>query len=260
MNGRYGNKVILVTGAGRGMGRAVAEAFAGEEATVVVAARTPARGEETVRDIVARGGKASLVCGDLSDRAAVQAMFAAVEERYGQLDVVVHCAADNAHGRVVDMDDAAYDYLIKSNIYSLFWIAKDAAPLLSRACDKGRLIFISSAMANRTYMPGLTPYTASKAYMNAFARGLAAEMGAMNILVNVIEPGMIASDRLKSQVSDAQASAISATFPVPRTGEPAEIAAGVLFLASNDAAYMTGASLLMDGGVSLVPLTGLSLK
>ena len=260
MSSRYTSKIVLVTGAGRGMGRAVAQAFAAEGAMVIVAARTREHGVSSVDDIVARGGKAVLLCGDLSKREDVSAIFQRVQTDHGRLDVVVHCAADNAHGKILEMEDAAYDYLIKSNIHALFWIAKDAAGLLSGAKDKGRLIFISSATANRTYLPGLIPYTASKAFLNTFARGLALEFASMNILVNVIEPGMIATDRLKHQINDEQAMKISANFPVPRPGYPEEIAAGVLFLASNDAQYMTGASLLIDGGVSLVPIMGLSLS
>lgn len=260
MNQRFEGKVVLVTGAGRGMGKAVALAFAAEGATVVLSARTRAYGEAVLREIVDGGGSASLVGGDISDREAVRAMFAAAVASHGGIDVVVSVAADNAHGLIADMDDAAYDYLVRSNVHAPFWIAKDALPHLSKARDKGRLIYISSATANRTYLPGLIPYAASKAYLNAFARGLAAEAGAMNVLVNVVEPGMIASDRIKDTLSDEQAAALAAGFPVPRPGLTSEIAAAVLFLASNDAAYITGSSLLVDGGVSMVSLGDLSKK
>ncbi|MDO9599022.1 MAG: SDR family oxidoreductase [Azoarcus sp.] len=258
MSRRYEGKVVLVTGGGRGMGRAMAEAFADEGATVVVSARTSRYGEATVEAIRSRGGKASLVTGDVSNGAEVKAMFAHAVRDHGGIDVVVHCAADNAHGLVVDMKDEDFDYLIRSNIHSLFSIAKHAAPHLASAADKGRLIYISSAMANRTFMPGLIAYGASKAYLNAFARGLALEFAPMNILVNVIEPGMIASDRLKATLNVEQVAAMAEHIPVPRPGEPHEIAAAALFLASADAAYITGSSLLVDGGVSMVSLRGLS--
>ncbi|MES2258502.1 MAG: SDR family oxidoreductase [Pseudomonadota bacterium] len=257
MQQRYAGKVVLVTGAGRGMGRAIADAFATEGATVVIAARTLSYGEQAVAAIRERGGQASLVGGDIADRAAVKAMFRHAVETHGRLDVVVHCAADNAHARVVDMPDDAFDYLIKSNVNSLFWIAKDAAPHLSQAPGKGRLIYISSGSANRSFIPGLIPYASTKAYMNAFARGLAVEFGPLNILVNVVEPGMIASDRMRASVTDQQSAAISAGFPVPRAGQPEEIAAAVLFMASPEASYITGTTLLVDGGASMAPLPGL---
>ncbi|ALS65169.1 MULTISPECIES: SDR family NAD(P)-dependent oxidoreductase [Pandoraea] len=257
MQRRFEGKVALVTGAGRGMGRAVSLALASEGASVVVSARTARHGDAVVAEIRALGSQALRVGGDISDREAVQATFDAAAQAHARLDIVVHCAADAAHGRVVGMPDETYDYLIKSNIYAPFWIAKAAAPLLANAPDKGRMIFISSAMANRTFVPGLIPYAASKAYLNAFARGLAVELGGQNILVNVIEPGLIASDRLKQKFNDAQINAMSAGYPVPRAGTPDEIAAAALFLASSDARYITGAALLVDGGVSMVPLTGL---
>lgn len=258
MQQRYAGKVVLVTGAGRGMGRAIADAFAAEGAAVVVSARTRSYGEAAVAAIVARGGRASLVGGDISDREAVKSMFAQAIEAHGRLDVVVHCAADNAHAKIVDMEDDAFDYLIKSNINSLFWIAKDAAPYLSQAPGKGRLIYISSGSANRNFIPGLIPYASTKAFMNAFARGLAVEFGPLNILVNVVEPGMVASERMKAGVNEQQAAAISANFPVPRPGEPAEVASAVLFMASPEAAYITGTSLLVDGGASMAPLGSLA--
>lgn len=255
---QYAGKVVLVTGGGRGMGKAIALAFAKEDATVVIAARTQSYGEQAVAEIRAAGGKAALVGGDISERAAVKKMIDDAVRSCGQLDIVVHCAADNAHGRIVDMEDEAFDYLIKSNVHSLFWIAKDAVPHLSKAADKGRLIYISSGSANRNFIPGLIPYASTKAYMNAFARGLAVEFGPLNILVNVIEPGMVASDRMKGELNDTQIDTIAANFPVPRAGLPEEIAAAALFMASPQASYITGSSLLIDGGASMVPLVGLS--
>src|SRR5690606_34205410 len=106
------------------------------------------------------------------------------------------------------------------------------------------LIYISSGSANRTFMPGLIPYASSKAFMNAFARGLAVEFGPKGILVNVVEPGMIASDRMLEHLSPEQAKAIAKGFPVPRAGQPSEIASAVLYLASPEAGYITGSSLL----------------
>jgi len=250
----FTGKVVLVTGAGRGMGRAIADAFANAGAAIVVAARTPKYGEEAVTAIRKRGGKAVLAIVDNADRAAMKTMIDTAIAEFGQLDVVVHCAADATHAQVVDMSDEAFDYQIKSNINSLFWLAKDAEPYLSKAKDKGRLIYISSGSANRNFIPGLITYASTKAYMNAFARGLAMEFGRRNILVNVIEPGMIASDRMKATLNDDIASKIASAFPVPRVGTSEEIAESVMFLASNSASYITGTSLLVDGGASMAQL------
>lgn len=258
MSGRFTDKVVLVVGGGRGMGKAIASSFADEDAKVVISARTQGPAQETVSALRARGAEVALVQADIADRASMKAMVEDAVKAFGGLDIVVHCAADNGKGLVSRMSDEAYDYLVRSNIHSVFWIAKDSAPHLSRAVDKGRLIYISSGSANRTFLPGLIPYAASKAYMNAFARGLAVEFGPMNILVNVVEPGMIASERMQGELTEAQASAIAANFAVPRVGGPSEIAESVKFLASKEASYITGAALLVDGGASMASLGGVS--
>jgi 3-oxoacyl-[acyl-carrier protein] reductase len=254
---RFEQKVALVTGAGRGIGKAIAESLAAEGARVVVSARTPAHGEKVVASIRERGGHATLAVGDVSVREDVKAMVGTALEAYGRLDIVVHCAADASLGLVKDMDEAAFDRLVHSNIHSLFWLAKDALAPLSQAPDKGRLIYISSGGAGRAFVPGLSAYTSSKAFMNNFARCVAVEYGQHNVLVNVVEPGLILSDRMREHLPDSFSSKLSAGFPVPRPGQPAEIASAVLYLASPEAGYITGSSLLVDGGASMVPMTGL---
>ncbi|WP_028998283.1 SDR family NAD(P)-dependent oxidoreductase [Azohydromonas australica] len=254
---RFEGKSALVTGAGRGIGRAIAQALAAEGARVLVSARTRAHGEAVVAAIQERGGEAVLAVGDIGVREDMRATVAAAVEAFGGLDIAVHCAADAAMGRVADMDESAFDRQVHANIHSLFWLARDALPALSRASDKGRLIYISSGAANRSFTPGLIPYMASKAYMNAFARGLANEVGHQGVLVNVVEPGLIASDRMREHLSDDFSARIARPFPVPRPGLPSEIAAAVLFLASSDAAYITGTSLLVDGGATMAPIAGI---
>ena len=251
---RFKDKVVLVTGAGRGMGRAIALAFAHEGARVVVSARTTSRGEETVALIEAAGGSACLVGGDVADRIAVKGMIDGGVEAFGGLDILVHCAADTSSGLIVEMADETFDHIVRSNVQALFWLAKDAAPHLSKSADKGRLIFISSGEANRKYTPRLIPYGSTKAFMNAFARGLAVEMGALNILVNVVEPGLIGTDHMHETLGHSLPDTLAANFPVPRVGRPEEIASAVMFLASNEASYITGTSLLVDGGATMVAL------
>ncbi|MDY0012572.1 MAG: SDR family oxidoreductase [Rhodocyclaceae bacterium] len=258
MAGRFEGKVALVVGGGRGMGRTIAEYFAAEGATAVLAARTVSYAEEAAAAIKAKGGKALVVPCDIGDRASMKAMVEETARQAGGIDIIVHSASSNNKGMVADMPDEIYEDLVRSNILSVFWIAKDAAPYLSKAKDKGRLIYISSGAANRQFMPGLIPYASSKAYMNAFARGLAVEFGPRNILVNAVEPGMMASDRMKSELPAAVADAIAARFPVPRVGTTEDVASAVLFLASPEASYITGTTLLVDGGATMASLGGLT--
>jgi 3-oxoacyl-[acyl-carrier protein] reductase len=250
---RFAGLVVLVTGAGRGMGRVVAEAFAREGATVVIAARTESYGRQTAADLVAAGHRASLVLGDLSDREAVHRMFEQAVDQHGRLDVVVHCASDNAQAPITQMADDTLDHLLRSNVHALHWIAKAAVPHLAKSEHPGRLIFISSAGANRVYTPGLIADMSTKAYMEAFARGLAVEVGPLGVLVNVLAPGMIATERMLGHLQPAMIAAVSSTYAVPRAGRADEIAAGVLYLASAEASYVTGACLLVDGGASMAP-------
>lgn len=255
---RFTDKVVLITGAGRGMGRAMALAFGREGAKVVVSARTQSRGEETVKLIEAEGGKACLVGGDVADRQAVKAMIEGGVEVFGGLDILVHCAADTSHGLIAEMPDETFDHIVRSNVQALFWLAKDAAPYLSKATDKGRLIYISSGEANRKYTPRLIPYGSTKAFMNAFARGLAVEFGALNILVNVVEPGLIGTDHMYEALGADLPQTLAENFPVPRVGKPEEIASAVMFLASSEASYITGSNLLVDGGATMVSLPKIS--
>lgn len=258
---RFTGKVVLVTGGGRGIGKAIAEAFAAEGAQVVVSARTPAYGQAVVDGILQRGGQAVLAVGDVGRRDEVRAMVARAIEAFGALNVLVHCAADATVGKVAQMAEDDFDRQVHANVHSLFWLAKDAVPALARSVaepgQKGRLIFISSGEGNRSHTPGLVPYGASKAYMNAFARTLAREVGPQGVLVNVVEPGLILSDRLREHLDDATSARLCQNFAVPRPGQPAEIAAAVLFLASRDALYITGSSLLVDGGATMAPIPGI---
>lgn len=257
MANRFKNKVALVTGGGRGIGKAIALALGAEGAKVMVAARTVANGEEVVAQLRSAGAQAEVVQAENANRESMRAMVEATVAAFGGIDIVVHSAAHWVQQEVVDMSEADSDEMIDSNIRSLHWLVKDCVPHLSKAADKGRLIFISSGSANRQYMAGLVSYTSTKAYMNFFARGLALELGKRNILVNVVEPGLIASDRVNSNISEPILDALTSTYPVPRAGATQEIANAVLFLASNEASYITGSALLIDGGGSMAPMVDL---
>ena len=231
------------------MGKSIAAALAAQGATVVIAARTAQYGEQTVAEIAADGGKASLFAGfELAERTSSQKLVADTVKRHGKLDIVVLCAADAPNGAVVQMADEDFDQLAKSNLYSLFWFAKDAIPELAKG-GAGRLISISSCAGNRLNTPGIVPYGATKAAINSMIRGLAVEYGRLGITFNTVDPGLIASDRM--YLPPDMVKAITSSFPVPRIGSCDEIASAVVFLAQPESAYITGHHLVVDGGASL---------
>jgi 3-oxoacyl-[acyl-carrier protein] reductase len=251
MSKKLEGKIAVVTGGGRGVGRAIAETLAEQGVTVVVAVRTASYGEQAVADIVAKGGKATLFSGlHLSARASCTALIDDTIKRHAAIDILVLCAADAPYCPVVDMGDDDFDELFKTNVYSTFWLTKDSLPHLVKS-KGGRIVYISSTAGNGLNSPGIVPYGASKAAVNAFARGVAMEYARTGITCNVINPGLIASDRAQERMSGEQLEMISAAFPVPRPGTSEEIARAVSFLVQPESGYITGTAVVVDGGATL---------
>lgn len=255
---KFKNKAVLVIGGGVGMGLCIAKSFSEQGAKVVVSELTEQLGRNAVETISNSGGIACALQCNLTQRDQVKSMIDQAAGVYGHIDILVLTAASSKGGRIVEMSDDDYDEIVQCNISAIFWIAKYAAPYLSRAEGSGRLIYISSSSANREFIPGMIPYVASKSYMNAFVRGMAVEFGPMNILVNTVEPGLTATERMKAMMPIEVANEMAKNFPVPRVGQPQDIANAVLFLASEEASYITGSSLVVDGGITLVSLQEIS--
>ncbi|MDB6062894.1 MAG: fabG 16 [Verrucomicrobiaceae bacterium] len=251
MSKKLEGKIAVVTGGGRGVGRAISETLAEQGATVVVAVRTANYGENTVADIIAKGGNATLFSGlHLGDRSSCTALIDDTISRHGGIDILVLCAADAPYCPIVAMSDEDFDALFKTNVYSTFWLTKDAIPHLIKS-KSGRVVYISSTAGNGLNSPGIVPYSASKAAVNAFARGVAIEYARTGITCNVVNPGLIASDRAQERMSGDQLNMISAAFPVPRPGTSEEIARAVSFLVQPESSYITGTAVVVDGGATL---------
>jgi 3-oxoacyl-[acyl-carrier protein] reductase len=250
MDGRLADKVAIVTGAGRGIGRAIAVRLAAEGAKVVVATRTASYGEETVLRIATEGGEATLFALDVKDRAAIAALVDDTVRRHGHVDILVHAAADIPFGTIARLTDRDFDDCFTSIVKSAFWLTKDLAPHLAKS-GAGRIVFISSIAGNSRASLGLAHYGAAKAALNAFARGAAVELGPQGVTVNTVDPGLIASDHMKAVMSEEQATRASARFPVSRPGTPEEVASAVLHLVLPESAYINGAQLVVDGGSTL---------
>lgn len=243
-------RVAIVTGGGRGIGREIARVFARAGAAVVVATRTAGPGEETVRMIEAEGGKATLLSVDLAKRAD---SFALVEETvrlFGRLDIVVHNAGAFPFVTVADISEEDLDLTLNVNLKAAFWLTKAAAPILKNA-PSPRLLFTSSLSGPRFSAPTMVHYGASKAGLNGFIKGAALEYAPDGITVNGVEPGAILTDALRELGGPEQQAAVAAAIPAGRLGDPVDIAYAMLFLASDQANYITGQTIVVDGGISV---------
>jgi 3-oxoacyl-[acyl-carrier protein] reductase len=241
-------RVALVTGGSRGIGRAIAERLAADGLRVALNYRSRRdAAEAAVESITEAGGEAMAVAGDVGDGYAVAAMFASVEESLGPVAVLVNNAGITADDLLLRMKHEDWDAVIQTNLSSAYHTTKAALRGMLRA-RWGRIISITS-VAGITGNPGQANYAAAKAGLIGFTKSVAKEVGSRGITVNAVAPGFIETeltDALGEGVRDALLPAIS----LGRFGTPAEIASAVGYLASDDAAYITGQVLVVDGGLA----------
>lgn len=255
MSGFEGRSVI-VTGAGRGIGRGIAEAFAARGAQVMIGARTRSFAEEARAAIRAAGGVAEIHQLDVKTRAACEGLVAATVEAFGTVDVIVHCAADIPHGGLGQVSDDDLEAGIASTAKAACWLLEAARPHLARAGGGGRFIAIGSVNGTATVVPNMTAYGMAKAALDAFVRHAAVDVVSEGITVNAVNPGLVGSARALAMLGEDGLEAYGSTVPVGRAGTPADIARACLFLAASDADYITGTSLRIDGGATLSPARG----
>lgn len=248
--GRLAGRVALVTGGARGIGRGIATGLAAAGAAVCVDYATRAEeAEETVARIVAAGGRAFAVRADVADAAAVDALVAEIVARYGGLDIVVNNAAiTDAHRDWTEVTEEEWDRALAVNLKGCFLVVKAAYPHL-RAGGHGRVINIASV----TFLTGqgrLLDYVASKGGMIGFTRTLARDVGKDGVTVNAITPGAILTEAEVVMFPDQAAIArqMAGLQSIPRRGLPEDIAHAVVFLASDEASFITGQTLNVDGG------------
>jgi 3-oxoacyl-[acyl-carrier protein] reductase len=239
------DKVALVTGASRGIGRAIACALARQGAAVVAAARGE-HAAETVSAITGDGGRAELVSLDVTDTGALERLPAAIVERHGRLDIVVSNAGITRDQLLMRMKRDDWDAVLATNLTASYTLSQAALrPMLKQR--GGRIIVIGSVVGQMGNA-GQVNYAASKAGLIGFAKALAREVASRNITVNVIAPGMIDTDMTRAIAEKAQTD-WSAQIPLGRLGTVDEVAAAACFLASDEAAYITGHVLAVNGGM-----------
>jgi len=238
-------KVALVTGASRGIGRAIASRLASQGATVVAAARGD-HAAETVRELVALGHRAEAVSLDVTDAAALGQLPGMLVERHGRLDVIVSNAGIARDQLLMRMKREDWDAVIATNLTATFALTQAAVrPMLKQR--GGRIIAISSVVG-QTGNAGQSNYAASKAGLIGFAKALAREVASRGITVNVVAPGLVETDMTRA-ITDRAQGEWAAQIPLGRPGTADEVAAAVCFLASDEAAYITGHVLAVNGGM-----------
>jgi 3-oxoacyl-[acyl-carrier protein] reductase len=244
-----GQKVALVTGGSRGIGRAIAQTLAAAGAHVVVNYQgNEAAARETADAIEAAGGRASLERFDVADPEAVDRAFDRVVQELGRLDILVNNAGISIDQLLMRLKPEELDRTLRTNVGGSVWCAKAAIRPMMRA-KRGRIINLSSVVGEAGN-PGQAAYSASKAALIGLTKTLAREYASRGITVNAVAPGYIETD-MTAALPEVARKAIVEQTPAGRVGTPAEVAAAVLYLASDEAAYVTGQVLRVNGGMYL---------
>jgi 3-oxoacyl-[acyl-carrier protein] reductase len=247
-------KVALVTGASRGIGRGIARVFANAGAHVVLVARTESALDAVAEEIRAAGASCAVVVADITSADDMQRTVAAAIGRFGRLDVLCHNAGIYPKVPLEDMGLEDWDHVMRTNLTSTFLSIKACLPPM-KAQRSGRIVLVSSITGPRVGFPGLSHYAATKGGMNGFMRTVALEVAPHNITINAVEPGSIRTEGL-ADLGDDVIAAMARYIPMGVLGEPEDIGHAALFLASDGARFVTGQSIVVDGGQILpeIPL------
>ncbi len=236
---------MIVTGASRGIGRAIAVELARRGATIVAAARG-ANAQPVVDDIVAAGGRAETATTEMTDPASLESLIKTTTERHGRIDVLVSNAGITRDQLLLRMKRADWDDVLATNLTAAFTLCQAVLkPMIKQRA--GRIVAISSVVG-QVGNAGQANYAASKAGLIGFCKSLAREVASRNITVNVVAPGLIATDMTRA-LTDATQQDWAAQIPLGRPGRPEDVAAAVCFLASDEASYITGQVLHVNGGM-----------
>jgi glucose 1-dehydrogenase len=250
MLGRLAGKIAIVTGSGSGIGQAIAIRLASEGASIVVDYRKHIdQAQETKSKAEAAGGKAILVQADVSKIADTQNLVDQAWQQLGRCDILVNNAGIEKEAPFWDVTEADYDAVLNVNLKGAFFLAQAFVRRLRTAKQPGRIINISSVHEDMVF-PNFSTYCISKGGMRMLMRNLSVELGPLGITVNNIAPGAISTPINAELMEDKQQlNALLANIPLGRMGTPDEVAGLALFLASDDAAYVTGSTYTIDGGL-----------
>jgi 3-oxoacyl-[acyl-carrier protein] reductase len=250
-------RTCIVTGGGQGIGQAIVRAFAAHGAQLVIADQSSTRSEDVAREVREAGGRSLPVCVDVADELSVRRLVERTEREFGAIDIVIHNAAFFPLRPFETIDAPLLDRTLAVNLKAAFWLTQTAVPALRRT-GRGRVLVTSSVTGPRVAYPGLAHYAASKAAINGFIRAAALELAKDGITVNGVEPGMIATSAAANLGDGAHARELARGIPLGKLGDPRDIAHAMLFFASDAASYITGQTLVIDGG-ALLPECRLAL-
>ncbi len=239
-------KAAIVTGAGRGIGKGIAQVFAQEGAKVLVVNRGEAAGRECAEAIARAGGEASFFQADVSKKAELEAMAQAAVERLGGIDVLCLNAGIYPSAKIAEMSEETWDEVQNTNLKGVFLATQACLPQMI-AQNGGRIVVTSSITGSLVGWPGLVSYMASKGGLDAFVRGAALEFAQYNITVNGVAPGTIMTEGLK-ELGGEKLEEIAKIIPAGYIGEPEDIAYAMVYFASDQARFVTGQTLVLDGG------------
>lgn len=244
------DRVALVTGATSGIGRATALRLAEEGAKTFLTGRASAALNETAAAIAALDGQAAVHAGDLTDARFAYELVAAVVKEYGRLDILVNAAGIIGSGSIESTDDASWSAMMAINVDAMFRLTRAAVPHLKKS--RGAIVNVSSVTGVRAF-PGVLAYCVSKAAVDQFTRCVALELAEAGVRVNAVNPGVVVSQLHRRSGMDAAAYDIflehsKSTHPLGRVGQPEDVAAAIVFLASAQSDWITGETLSVDGG------------
>ncbi len=244
------DKVAIVTGGSRGIGRAICVKLASCGATVVACARDSAKLDDLAAEVTKRelSGSIDPQSLDVADRAAIDPFTDAVVERHGRVDILVNNAGITRDGLCMSMEDDEFDEVLTTNLRAAFWLMRSVSRLMIRQ-RYGRIINIASVsgvMGNA----GQANYAASKAGLIGLTKSMAKEVGRRKVTCNVVAPGFVTTD-MTASLPDKVKDSVKTLVPLARFGEPEEIAGAVAFLAGEEASYITGQVILVDGGMRM---------
>lgn len=247
---RLKNKISVITGSGKGIGQSIAVLFAREGSRVVVCSRTRSDLDKVAEQIVHKGGLCLPLATDVTSQSSVDCLVRKVLDEYGTIDILVNNAGIFPSRKLTDMSEEEWDKVLDTDLKSMFLCCKAVTPIMM-AQKSGKIINMSSVTGTSVSSGGLAHYSAAKAGVMGFTMSLALELAKYGINVNAISPGTIMTPGVAENLGD-RVDVIAESIPLKRLGDPVEVAYAALFLASQESNYITGQTIVVDGGNVIV--------